>query len=61
MYDSNQCAQCLHAEHTRQKGHLCPVFNAFWIFHNTDSGEKKDYNSSTIFVEPWYITDTKKI
>lgn len=45
MYDSIQCAQCLHAEHTRpKKRHLCPVFNSFWIFHNTDNGEQKDLN-----------------
>lgn len=25
-----------------KKRPLCPVFNDFWIFHNTDSGGKKD-------------------
>lgn len=45
----------------KKKGTYAQPFSAFWIFHNTDSGEKMDQHGSTVFVAPQYIVDAKKI
>lgn len=44
-----------------KKGTYAQSLMPFESFIILTVGKKKDYNSSTIFVEPQYTTDTKKI